>query len=67
LLLLFYRLEEHATVIRKAILNTISIRNVKTIDIGGNASTSEFMKHVLEEIQLQTPEVGLKSNNIRRK
>jgi isocitrate/isopropylmalate dehydrogenase len=61
-LFFLYSLEEHATVIRKAIVSTISVRNVKTIDIGGNATTSEFMKHILEEIQKQTPEVGLKSN-----
>ena len=54
-----YRLEQHCSVIKNAVLNTISKKNIKTIDIGGNASTSEFMKHVLDEIQAQTPEIGI--------
>jgi hypothetical protein len=31
------------------------------MDIGGTATTSEFMKHVLDEIELQTPEIGFTS------
>jgi hypothetical protein len=45
------------------LLNTISKKNIKTIDINGTASTSEFMKHLLEEIERQTPEIG---KNLRK-
>jgi isocitrate/isopropylmalate dehydrogenase len=55
---LAFRLEEHATVIRNAIVNTITKHNVKTADIGGTATTTEFMKQVIEEIDSQTPEIG---------
>ena len=54
----FWSLEQHCTVIKTAILNTISKKNIKTVDINGNATTSEFMKHVLDEIESQTPEIG---------
>ena len=52
------RLDEHCLVIKTALLNTISKKNIKTIDINGSATTSEFMKHLLEEIEKQTPEIG---------
>jgi isocitrate/isopropylmalate dehydrogenase len=58
LFLYFNSLEQHATVIRNAVVNTIGKHNVKTVDIGGTASTSEFMKVVLDEIQRNTPEIG---------
>ena len=40
-------------------VNTAVKHNIKTADIGGTASTTEFMRKVLEEIQIQTPEIGL--------
>jgi isocitrate dehydrogenase (NAD+) len=58
-LLKYIGLDQHSAVIKNAVINTISKRNVKTVDIGGTASTSEFMKHVLEEIQIHTPEIGI--------
>lgn len=54
-----FSLDEHCSVIKNALLNTISKKNVKTIDINGSATTSEFMKHLLEEIENQTPEIGM--------
>ncbi|CAF0789477.1 unnamed protein product [Brachionus calyciflorus] len=56
-MLRYLGLDQHSSVVRNAIINTISQRNVKTVDIGGTASTSEFMKHVLDEIHQHTPEI----------
>lgn len=56
-------MREHARVVKNAIVSTIGTRNVKTADIGGTASTSEFMKHVVEEIQIHTPEIGHQAAN----
>lgn len=44
--------------IKNAIVNTIGKHNVRTEDIGGQATTTEFMKCVIEEIQQLTPEIG---------
>lgn len=57
-MLRYLGLEQHATVIRSSIVSTIGQKNVKTSDLGGTATTSEFMKHVLDEIQQHTPEIG---------
>ena len=57
-MLKYLGLNEHSSVLRNAVVNTIGERNIKTIDIGGTATTSEFMKHVLDEIHNQTPEIG---------
>ena len=51
-------LEQHCFVIKSAVVNTAVKHNIKTADIGGTASTTEFMRKVLEEIQIQTPEIG---------
>ena len=51
-------MNEQCSVIKKAVINTISIRNVKTIDIGGLATTSEFMKTFLDEVKILTPSEG---------
>ena len=59
LAILFERLENHCSVIKNAIINTIGKHNVRTEDIGGQATTTEFMKCVLDEIQSLTPEIGL--------
>jgi isocitrate/isopropylmalate dehydrogenase len=58
LFLLHLRLHQQAWAIRNSIINTISKHNVKTADIGGSHTTTEFMNQVVEEIQNQTPEVG---------
>jgi isocitrate dehydrogenase (NAD+) len=52
------RLEQHGSVIKNAVVNTISKHNIKTADIGGTATTTEFMKQVIDEVQLHTPEIG---------
>lgn len=57
-LLKFIGLENHCSVIKNAIVNTIGKHNVRTEDIGGTATTTEFMKCVIEEIQHLTPEIG---------
>ena len=51
-------LEQHCAVIKNAVVNTIDRNNIKTFDIGGNASTTDFMKSVIREIELFTPEIG---------
>lgn len=57
-LLKYIGLDEHGTVIKNAVIDTISKHNVKTADLGGMATTTEFMKYVLEEIRANTPEIG---------
>ena len=44
--------------IKNAIVSTIVNHNIKTSDIGGTATTAEFMKKVMEEIEAHTPEIG---------
>jgi hypothetical protein len=55
-------LEKHCSAIKNSIVNTITKNNVKTQDIGGTASTTEFMRNVLDEIKRLTPETG--KNNL---
>lgn len=62
-MLKFIGLEQHCFVIKSAVVNTAVKHNIKTADIGGTASTTEFMRKVLEEIQIQTPEIGFKNIN----
>lgn len=57
-MLKYMGLEQHCSVIKTAVVNTAAKHNVKTVDIGGTATTSEFMRQVFEEIQIQTPEIG---------
>jgi isocitrate dehydrogenase (NAD+) len=57
-MLQYIGLEAHSHVIKTAIVNTIVNHNVRTADMGGLATTTEFMKQVLEEIQVLTPEIG---------
>jgi len=45
-------------VIKNAVVNTITKHNIKTTDIGGTSTTTEFMKQVIEEVQQNTPEIG---------
>jgi hypothetical protein len=51
-------LEEHCAVIKTAVFNTITKHNFRTADIGGSKTTTEFMKKVVEEIKVLTPEIG---------
>ena len=51
-------LDEHCSVIKKAVLKTIQERQLKTPDIGGSATTTEFVRSVLDEIAQMTPTVG---------
>jgi len=52
-------LPQHASVVKQSVLHTIIDQNVRTTDIGGDATTTDFMKTVIEEIQQMTPEIGL--------
>ncbi|KAI3380012.1 hypothetical protein SNEBB_004869 [Seison nebaliae] len=49
---------KHSSTIRHGILHTIREKNIRTQDIGGTASTSEFMNEVLSHIMTLTPEFG---------
>jgi hypothetical protein len=51
-------LDQHCSVIKKAVLNTIQEHKLKTPDIGGTASTTDFIKCVLDEIIKMTPQIG---------
>jgi isocitrate/isopropylmalate dehydrogenase len=57
-MLKYIGLDKHCSVIKNAVVNTLVKHNIKTVDIGGSATTTEFMRQVLEEIQMQTPEIG---------
>jgi len=56
-------LEQHCSAIKNAILNTIVKHNVKTADIGGTASTTDFMKRFIQEVDSATPEAGFETLN----
>jgi len=51
-------LDHHCSTIKKAVLNTIQDHNLKTPDIGGTATTTQFIECVLNEIVQMTPSVG---------
>jgi hypothetical protein len=53
-----FRLDQHCSVIKKSVLNTIQEHKLKTPDIGGTATTTEFMQCVLNEIIKMTPKIG---------
>ncbi|CAF1920930.1 unnamed protein product [Rotaria magnacalcarata] len=57
-MLKYLGLNEHSSVIKKAVLNTIHDHKLKTQDIGGTATTSEFIQCVLTEITQMTPQTG---------
>lgn len=52
------RLKQHCSVIKKAILNTMEEHKLTTPDIGGTATTIEFVQCVLNEITKMTPQIG---------
>ncbi len=53
-----FSLDQHCSAIKNAVLNTIQVHQLKTADIGGTASRSDFMKCVLDEIIKLTPKIG---------
>jgi hypothetical protein len=53
-----FRLDQHCSAIKNAVLKTIQEHKLKTPDIGGTASTTEFMQCVLNEIIKMTPSIG---------
>lgn len=58
-MLKYIGLYQPSTIIKQAVVNTITKRNIKTVDIGGLATTSEYMKAYLEELHSLIPETGL--------
>lgn len=57
-LLKYLGLKQQCSVIKNAVVNTIVDHNIKTTDIGGLATTTEFMKTFLDEVKILTPENG---------
>ncbi|CAM4896554.1 unnamed protein product [Rotaria socialis] len=57
-MLKYLGLDQHCSVIKKAVLNTIQEHNIKTPDIGGTATTTQFIECVLNEIVKMTPTIG---------
>lgn len=57
-MLKYIGLSEYGSAIKNAIVNTIVNHNVKTADMGGSATTTDFMKKVVEELLILTPEIG---------
>jgi hypothetical protein len=53
-----FRLDQHCSTIKKAVLNTIQDHQIKTPDIGGTATTTQFVESVLNEIVKMTPSIG---------
>ncbi len=52
------RLDQHCSAIKNAVLNTIQNHKLKTPDIGGTATTTQFIQCVLNEIVQMTPQTG---------
>lgn len=57
-MLKYLGLDEHCSVIKNAVLNTIQDHQIRTPDIGGTATTTEFVECVLKEIVRMTPQIG---------
>lgn len=57
-MLKYIGLPQQGSVIKQAIVNTISVRNVRTTDIGGSSTTSEYMKEFLDEMKFLSPSNG---------
>lgn len=53
-MLKYLGLAEQSRIIKTSVVQTITKHNVKTTDIGGMASTSEFMKVFLDELKHQS-------------
>ncbi|CAF1107242.1 unnamed protein product [Didymodactylos carnosus] len=57
-MLQYLGLVEHCSAIKNAVLNTIQEHKLKTPDIGGTASTTQFVECTLKEILKLTPTIG---------
>ncbi len=53
-------MDQHCSTIKNAVLNTIQEHKIKTPDIGGTATTTQFIECVLSEIVKMTPALGYK-------
>jgi hypothetical protein len=51
-------LDQHCSTIKNAVLNTIQEHKIKTPDIGGTSTTTQFIECVLNEINKLTPSIG---------
>ncbi len=51
-------MDQHCSAIKNAVLNTIQDHKIKTPDIGGNSTTTQFIDCVLNEIVKLTPQIG---------
>ncbi len=51
-------MDQHCSAIKNAVLKTIQEHKLKTPDIGGTSSTTQFMESVLNEIINITPATG---------
>lgn len=57
-MLKYLGLRQHCGVIKTAVVNTITKRNIKTNDIGGYHTTADFMNVFLDEVKSLAPEEG---------
>jgi len=57
-MLKYLGLDQHCSTIKNAVLNTIQEHQLKTPDIGGTATTTQFIECVLNEIVKLTPSIG---------
>lgn len=57
-MLKYLGLDQHCSTIKNAVLNTIQDHKIKTPDIGGTSTTSQFVECVLNEIVRMTPQLG---------
>lgn len=60
-MLKYIGLREECTVIKTAVVNTITKHDIKTQDIGGLATTSEFMKVFLDEVRFLNEARGFRN------
>ncbi|CAF1669764.1 unnamed protein product, partial [Adineta ricciae] len=57
-MLKYLGLDQHCSAIKNAVLNTIQEHKIKTPDIGGTSTTTQFVECVLNEIIKLTPSIG---------
>ncbi|CAF0840993.1 unnamed protein product [Rotaria sordida] len=57
-MLQYLGLNQHSSAIKKAVINTVQEHKVKTPDIGGTSTTTQFVECVLNEIIKMTPTIG---------
>ena len=51
-------MNQHCSTIKNAVLNTIQEHKIRTQDIGGTSTTTQFIECVLSEIVKLTPSIG---------